>query len=113
MRSTNLFYRETVKILLEIRPSDPALGRPRKDEQSDKKQNYADECERIEVERRFSLAKRKCNLGLVSAKLKDTAFHCIAMSIVVLNLRKLSLSFDALIKIFFEWFHFEKFAVIQ
>lgn len=76
-----------------IHLSGPALGRPKKDEQPDKKQNYKDECERIEVERRFSLAKRKCNLGLVSAKLKDTAFHCIAMSIVVLNLRKLTLSF--------------------
>lgn len=96
-----------------IHLSGPALGRPKKDEQPDKKQNYKDECERIEVERRFSLAKRKCNLGLVSAKLKDTAFHCIAMSIVVLNLRKLTLSFCTLIKILLEWVCFEKIAVIQ
>lgn len=98
---------------LGIRLSGPALGRPKKDEQPDKKQNYTEECERIEVERRFSLAKRKCNLGLVSAKLKDTAFHCIAMSIVVLNLRKLTLSFGAVFKILLEWFCFEKIAVIQ
>ena len=96
-----------------IHLSGPALGRPKKDEQPDKKQNYTDECERIEVERRFSLAKRKCSLGLVSAKLKDTAFHCIAMSIVVLNLRKLMLSFGALIKILLEWLFFEKIAVVQ
>ena len=39
-----------------IRLSGPALGRPKKDEQPDLKQNYIDECERVEVERRFSLA---------------------------------------------------------
>lgn len=98
---------------LGIRLSGPALGRPKKDEQTDKKQNYTDECERIEVERRFSLAKRKCNLGLVSAKLKDTAFHCIAMSIVVLNLRKLALSFGAVFKFVLDWLRFEKIVVIQ
>ena len=38
-----------------IRLSDPALGRPRKDETRDKAQDYRDECERVEVERRFSL----------------------------------------------------------
>lgn len=78
-----------------IRLSGPALGRPKKDDQPDRKQNYIDECERVEVERRFSLAKRKCNLGMVTAKLTDTAFHCIAMSVVVLNLRKLVLSLTA------------------
>ena len=36
----------------------------------DKAQNYLDECERVEVERRFSLAKRKCGMGLVTAKLQ-------------------------------------------
>ena len=41
-----------------IRLSGPALGRPRKDEIQDKAQNYLDEFERVEVERRFSLAKR-------------------------------------------------------
>ena len=40
-----------------IRLSGPALGRPKKDDQPDRKQNYIDECERVEVERRFSLAK--------------------------------------------------------
>lgn len=96
-----------------IRLAGPALGRPKKDEQPDRKQNYMDECERVEVERRFSLAKRKCSLGLVPARLKDTAFHCIAMSVVVLNIRKLMLSFGAIIKILFGWFDFEKVVIIQ
>ena len=43
-----------------IRLSGPALGRPKKGETRDKAQDYRDECERVEVERRFSLAKRKC-----------------------------------------------------
>ena len=72
-----------------IRLSGPALGRPRKDEILDKAQNYLDECERVEVERRFSLAKRKCGMGLVTAKLQETAAHVIAMSVLVLNLRKI------------------------
>ena len=43
----------------------------------------------MEVERRFSLAKRKCGIGLVTAKLRETAAHVIAMSVLVLNLRKI------------------------
>ncbi|MBQ9647517.1 MAG: IS5/IS1182 family transposase, partial [Oscillospiraceae bacterium] len=44
---------------------------------------------RVEVERCFSLAKRKCGMGLVTAMLQETAAHVIAMSIVVLNLRSI------------------------
>ena len=72
-----------------IRLSGPALGRPKKGETRDRAQDYRDECERVEVERRFSLAKRKCGMGLVTAKLRETAAHVIAMSVLVLNLRKI------------------------
>ncbi len=72
-----------------IRLSGPALGRPKKTETRDKTQDYRDECERVEVERKFSLAKRKCGMGLVTAFLRETAAHVIAMSILVLNLRKI------------------------
>ena len=50
---------------------------------------YRDECGRVEVERRFSLAKRKCGTELVITKLRKTAPHVIAMSVLVLNLRKI------------------------
>ena len=72
-----------------IRLSGPALGRPKKGEIRDKAQDYRDECERVEVERRFSLAKRKCGMGMVTAKLRETAAHVIAISVLVLNLRKI------------------------
>ena len=72
-----------------IRLSGPALGRPKKSETRDKAQDDRDECERVEVERRFSLAKRKCGMGPVTAKLRETAAHVIAMSVLVLNLRKI------------------------
>lgn len=72
-----------------IRLSGPALGRPRKGDIRDKAQDYLDERERVEVERRFSLAKRKCGMGLVPAKLQEPAAHVIAMSVLVLNLRKI------------------------
>ena len=72
-----------------IRLSGPALGRPKKGEVRNKVQDYKDECERVEVERRFSLAKRKCGMGLVTAKLQETAAHVLAMSVLLLNLRKI------------------------
>lgn len=73
--------------------SGPSLGRPRKGEIRDKTQDYLDECERVEVERRFNLAKRKCGMELVTAKLRETAAHVIAMSVPVLNLRKIQRAF--------------------
>jgi hypothetical protein len=72
-----------------IRLSGPALGRPKKDAEIDKKQNYTDECERVEVERKFSLAKRKCGMGMLVTRLKETTCHSIAMSVLLLNLRKI------------------------
>lgn len=86
--------------LHHIRLSGPALGRPKKDEVRDRKQDYRDESERIEVERRFSLAKRKCGLGLIMTKLEGTISHSIAMSVLVLNLRKIQ---RALLRLLFIW----------
>jgi len=93
--------RENLRFCKEqgIRLSGPALGRPKKDEQPDKRQDYADICERVEVERRISLAKRKCGLGLLSTKLPETTASVIALSIVVLNLRKIQCAF-------FDWLCF-------
>ena len=54
---------------------------------------YQDECERVEVERKFSLGKRKCGMGLVTAKLEDTTAHVAALSILLLNLRKIQYAF--------------------
>lgn len=85
-----------------IRLNGPALGRPKKDAQTEKKHNYMDECERVEVERRFSLAKRVCGLGLITARLKETACHCIAMSILLLNLRKIQCALFAFWRSLFE-----------
>ena len=72
---------------LKIRLSGPALGRPRKDAIVDKKLEYVDNCDRVEVERAFSLAKRNCGLGQIYTRLKETSQSVIALSIAVLNLR--------------------------
>ncbi len=93
--------------LHHIRLSGPALGRPKKDDVRDKKRDYEDECERVEVERRFSLAKRKCGLGLIMTKLEDTISHSIAMSVVVLNLRKIQ---HTLLHLFLKWLSVRAFA---
>ena len=97
-----------------IRLSGPALGRPKKGETRDKAQDYRDECERVEVERRFSLAKRKCGMGLVTAKLRETAAHVIAMSVLVLNLRKIQCVFLKLLTYLLAIFvPAEKWAIVQ
>ena len=101
----------------KIRLSGPALGRPKKDEICDKKQDYIDESERVEVERKFSLAKRKCGIGLIVTRLKETTCHCLAMSVLLLNLRKIgtvlftifSLWFQKLLKIYND----SKMAIVQ
>lgn len=71
-----------------IRLSGPPLGRPPKDYAPDKKQEYIDGCERTEVERRFSLAKRKYGMGILYTRLQETTKSSIALSIVLLNLNK-------------------------
>ena len=97
-----------------IRLSGPALGRPRKGETRDKTQDYLDECERVEVERRFSLAKRKCGMGRVTAKLRETAAHVIAMSVLVLNLRKIQCALLQILAVLLgAWMPQRKLAFVQ
>ena len=72
-----------------IHLAGPALGRPKKNEVRSKTQDFLDECERVEMERRFSLAKRKSGFGLITTKLQETIAHTVAVSILVLNLRKI------------------------
>lgn len=72
----------------EISLSGPALGRPRKDAVINRKKEYQDNCDRVEVERAYSLAKRKFGLGLIRTKLEDTTLNTIALSILAMNLSK-------------------------
>jgi len=76
-----------------IRLSGPALGRPSKDAVVNKKQAYKDNCDRVEVERAFSLAKGKYGLGLIRARLKETTQSAIALSILALNLGRIWCAF--------------------
>ena len=73
-----------------IRLSGPATERS-------KERAYLDRNERVKVERQFSLAKRKCNLGKVTTKREETVGFTLAMSIVVLNLRKIQSTFSRLL----------------
>lgn len=82
-----------------IRLSGPALGRPPKNQTPDKKQEYRDSCERVEVERRFSLAKRKYGLGTIYTRLQDTTTCTVALSIVLLNLNKVFIYTKLLVRI--------------
>lgn len=71
-----------------IRLSGPALGRPKKGAVVDKKEEYEDICDRVEVERAFSLAKRKFSLGQIRTYLQETTQAVIALSILALNLSR-------------------------
>lgn len=84
-----------------IRLSGPALGRPKKNDKPDREQDYKDICERVEVERKFSLAKLKCGLGKIYTRLAETTESVIALSILVVNLKKVYHDFCALFLRFF------------
>ena len=77
---------------LGIQLSGKKLGRPKKDADSkaDKKIAYQDNTDRIEVERKFSLAKRKFGLGLLLTKREDTTKASIVLSIIAMNIDRLA-----------------------
>ena len=74
-----------------IRLSGPKLGRPSFTKQSskEKKQEYQDNTDQIEVERSFSLSKRCYGMDLIRTKLYDTTLTSIALSVFVTNLFKI------------------------
>lgn len=72
-----------------IRLSGPKLGRPSETAKEDKKQEYQDNTDRIEIERTFSLSKRCYGMGLIRTKLKETTLTSIALSVFVTNLFKI------------------------
>jgi len=72
--------------LLDIRLSGPKLGRPGETAKEDKKQEYQDNTDRIEVERMFSLSKRCYGMGLIRTKLEETKLTSISLSVFVTNL---------------------------
>lgn len=52
----------------------------------DKKQEYQDNTDRIEVERTFSLSKRCYGMSCITTKLEETQLTSIALSVFVTNL---------------------------
>lgn len=75
-----------------IRISGKKLGRPKNDADSkaEKKAVYKDNTDRIEVERKFSLAKRKFGLGLLLTKREDTTRASIVLSVIAMNIDRLA-----------------------
>jgi IS5 family transposase len=78
-----------------IRVSGPKLGRPpKKTEENrsklsiDKKLAYQDEIDRIAIEGKFGLGKRRYSLGRIMTKLDCTSKTAIIMSFLVMNLEK-------------------------
>lgn len=73
-----------------IRLSGPALGRPKQLTSEEKKQSYTDNTDRIEIERGFSLAKRCYGLGLLHTKLDITTRSSIVLSVIAMNVNRLT-----------------------
>lgn len=72
-----------------IRLSGPALGRPKKNAQTDKKTEYKDNADRIAVERAFALAKQKYGLGLITGRLDETTRCSIVLSVIAMNVDRI------------------------
>ena len=73
-----------------IRLSGPKLGRPSPvTSKTDRKLEYQDNIDRIEVEREFSTEKRCYGLGRIVTKLEETQLTSIALSVFVANLFKI------------------------
>ena len=72
-----------------IRISGPKLGRPTKNEvirKKDVKTVAQDHANRIQIERYFSIAKRRNGMGLITKKREDTSLTTIALSVLVTNI---------------------------
>ena len=72
-----------------IRMSGPALGRPKRKDTTNKKQEYRDNADRIAVERAFALAKHRYGLGLLVTKLDKTTRNSIALSFIAMNVDRI------------------------
>ena len=93
----------------KIRISGPALGRPRQMSVEEKEQAYKDNVDRIEVERRFSLAKRRFGLGLIRTRLDATTRSSIMLSVIAMNVAALTGNIFFLpLLMFFPWFVLRK-----
>jgi len=86
-----------------IRISGPKLGRPSEDKEENKQtkqQEYQDNTDRIEIERRFSQTKRCYGMGKIVTRLEETQLTSIALSVFVANLfRKMQRTVFALLRI--------------
>ena len=78
----------------EIRLSGPSVGRPKKDPSVvDKRIEYINNADRLEVERAFSFSKWRFGMGLIRTRLEGTTRSSIALSIIARNIDKLVKAF--------------------
>lgn len=78
-----------------IRLSGAKLGRPFKNPDENTailKQRYQDDVDRIEIEGKFGVAKRRYGMNRLMTKLRETSEMSIAMTFLVMNLMKVLLS---------------------
>ena len=92
--------------------SGPKLGRPGPQElaRDERRIENADNVDRIEVERAFSLSKRCYGLGLIRTKTEITTYSTISLSILTTNLFRILARTGRFIFAFFKYlFQLENF----
>ena len=77
------------------------------DTKSERKTAYQDNTDRIEVERKFILSKRKFGLGLLLTKREDTTKASIALSVIAMNIDRLAAMLLRLLKFTLSFFIFD------
>jgi hypothetical protein len=76
---------------LGIRLSGPALGRPKrniKELKAQLKQQHQDEADRVEIEGKFGVGKRKYSLSRIFERLPDTSATAICVVFLVMGVEK-------------------------
>lgn len=96
---------------LSIRLNGSTLGRPKKDEEPDRKQAKIDASERNAIEGKFGEGRRSYGLGRIRARLQTTSETVIALQLLVMNLeRKLRVLFLSFFRLLLGGFKHSKFA---
>jgi len=96
---------------LEIHLAGPKLGRPYQEgshrSRVQKKSQRQDEIDRVEIEGRFGVLKRRYTWDLIKARLVDTSETWIMIAIIVANLNQAYRAILSILLLYFALFHTE------
>jgi hypothetical protein len=95
-----------------IRLSGPRLGRPGKDARRDRETEMQDSRERLIIESRNGIAKRRFGLGLIFSILPETAMTEAALQVLCMNAR-IRILLSRFLRFWYRWRGLAAFAFLQ